>query len=143
MRSTDGASDRVEHGDQFDPTPSLDKGGWPWWCKSTTSTRDYFERAIKLDPQNAEAMVGLAYARGRATFYGWSTAAEDKPPAQMELLTKATAINPGYALAYYVKSTVLWLAKEYPEALAAAETVVALHSSPIRPRPRCKPPEAA
>ena len=33
MRSTDGASDRVEHGDQFDPTPSLDKGGWPWWCK--------------------------------------------------------------------------------------------------------------
>ena len=44
----------------------------------------------------------------------------------MELLTKATAINPGYALAYYVKSTVLWLAKEYPEALAAAETVVAL-----------------
>ena len=82
--------------------------------------------AITLDPQNAEAMVGLAYARGRATFYAWSTAAEDKPSAQMELLTKATGINPDYALAYYVKSTVLWLAKEYPEALAAAETVVAL-----------------
>ena len=94
--------------------------------ESTTSARDYFERAIKLDPQNAEAMVGLAYARGRATIYGWSTAAEDKPAAQMELLTKATAINPGYVLAYYVKSTLLWLAKEYPEALAAAETVVAL-----------------
>jgi adenylate cyclase len=105
--------------------------GWaalwqPATRESTTSTRDYFERAIKLDPQNAEAMVGLAYARVRANFYGWSTAAEDKPPAQMELLTTATAINPGYALAYYVKSTVLWLAKEYPEALAAAETVVAL-----------------
>ena len=71
-------------------------------------------------------MVGLAYARLRASFYGWSTAAEDKPAAQMELLTKATAINPGYAFAYYVKSIVLWLAKEYPEALAAAETEVAL-----------------
>jgi hypothetical protein len=59
-------------------------------------------------------MVGLAYARSRAGFYGWSTAAEDKPVAQMELLKKATAINPGYALAYYVKSTVLWIAKEYP-----------------------------
>src|SRR4029077_12897808 len=34
--------------------------------ESITSARDYFERAIKLDPQNAEAMVGLAYARGRA-----------------------------------------------------------------------------
>ena len=27
------------------------------------SARDFFERALKLDPQNAEAMVGLAYAR--------------------------------------------------------------------------------
>ena len=26
------------------------------------SARDFFERALKLDPQNAEAMVGLAYA---------------------------------------------------------------------------------
>ena len=94
--------------------------------ESTTSARDYFERALKIDPQNAEAMVGLAYARVRASFYGWSTAAEDKPAAQMELLTKATAINPGYAFAYYVKSVALWLAKEYPEALAAAETEVAL-----------------
>ena len=94
--------------------------------ESITSARDYFERAITLDPKNAEAMVGLAYAHGRASFYGWSTAAEDKPAAQMELLTKATAINPGYAFAYYVKSTMLWVAKEYPEALAAAETEVAL-----------------
>ena len=44
----------------------------------------------------------------------------------MELLTKAIAINPGYAFAYYVKSAVLSYAKEYPEALAAAETEVAL-----------------
>jgi hypothetical protein len=27
------------------------------------SARDYLERAIKIDPQNAQAMVGLAYAR--------------------------------------------------------------------------------
>jgi adenylate cyclase len=94
--------------------------------ESTASARDYFERAIKLDPQNTEAMVGLVYARLRASVYGWSTAAEDKPAAQMELLTKATAINPGYAFAYYVKSTALFIAKEYPESLAAAETEVAL-----------------
>jgi len=65
--------------------------------ESTTSARDYFERALKLDPQYAEAMVGLAYARLRASVYGWSKAAEDKPAAQMVLLTKAIAINPGYA----------------------------------------------
>ena len=105
--------------------------GWaahwqPLTEESIASARNYFERAIKLDQQDAEALVGLAYARLRARFYGWSTAAEDKPAAQMELLTKATAINPGYAFAYYVKSIVLWMAKEYPEALAAAETEVAL-----------------
>ena len=105
--------------------------GWsaiwqPPTMESITSARNYFERALTLDPQNAQAMVGLAYARLRASVYGWSTAAEDKPAAQMDLLTKAIAINPGYPFAYYVKSGVLWLSKEYPEALSAAETEVAL-----------------
>ena len=35
--------------------------------ESIASARDYFERAIKLDPQDAEALVGLAYARLRAS----------------------------------------------------------------------------
>jgi tetratricopeptide (TPR) repeat protein len=96
--------------------------------ESVASARDYFERAIKLDPQNAEAMVGLAWARLRANFYGWSTVAENKPTAQLELLAKAIEINPGYTFAYYVKSIVFWLSKEYPESLAAAETEVALES---------------
>jgi adenylate cyclase len=94
--------------------------------ESITSARDYFERAIKIDPQNAQAMVGLAYARLRINYYGWSTGAENKPAAQLELLAKAIEINPGYAFAYYVKSAALWLTKEYPEAVAAAETEVAL-----------------
>src|SRR4029077_9188728 len=49
--------------------------GWathwlPVTKESVTSARDYFERALKLDPQYAEAMVGLAYTRVRARFYG-------------------------------------------------------------------------
>ena len=56
--------------------------------ESTASARDYFERAINIDPQNAEAMVGLAYARRRASFYGWSPAAEDTPAAQLDLLRR-------------------------------------------------------
>jgi adenylate cyclase len=94
--------------------------------QSNTAARDYFERAIKIDPQNADAMVGLAYARSRASFYGWSTPAEDAPAAQLDLVTKATAIDPGYALAYYVKSFTLFLTKRPSEALEAAQTAVAL-----------------
>jgi adenylate cyclase len=94
--------------------------------QSNTAARDYFERAIKIDPQNADAMVGLAYARSRASFYGWSTPAEDAPAAQLDLVTKATAIDPGYALAYYAKSFTLFLTKRPSEALEAAQTAVAL-----------------
>ncbi len=92
--------------------------------ESTASTLEYFERAIMIDPQNAEAMVGFAYARMRASTYGWSTTADSA--AQLDLLTKATAINPGYAFAYYVKSLTLYRTRQLPEAAEAAQTAVTL-----------------
>jgi adenylate cyclase len=94
--------------------------------ESVTSARDYFERAIKIDPQSAEAMAGLAYMRLVARLYGWSTGAEDTYTAQLDLLTKATAINPDYAFAYYVKSLGLILTRQFPKAFEAAQTAVAL-----------------
>ena len=54
------------------------------------------------------------------------TRAEDTLAAQLDLLTKATAINPGYAFAYYVKSLALFRTKQLPEAIEAAQTAVAL-----------------
>ena len=103
--------------------------GWavlwqPMTKESTALARDYFERAIRIDPQNAEAMVGSAYARMRASVYGWSTTADYA--AQLDLLMKATAINPSYAFAYYVKSHVLFFTKHVPEAIEAGQTAVAL-----------------
>jgi adenylate cyclase len=92
--------------------------------ESVALARDYFERASKIDPQNTEAMVGSAYARMRASAYGWSTTADYS--AQMDLLTKATAIDPSYAFAYYVKSNVLSITNQLSEALEAAQRVVAL-----------------
>ncbi len=79
---------------------------------------------MNIDPQNVEAMVGAAYARMRASNYGWSTTSDFA--AQLDLLTKATAINPGFAFAYYVKSNVLFGTNQLPEAIDAAETAVAL-----------------
>ncbi len=97
--------------------------------ESTASARDYFDRAIKIDPQNPEAMVGFAYARFRAMVYGWTTTAEDTYPAQLDLLTKAIAISPGYAFAYYAKSQVLFQTRQLPESLEAAQTAVALDAN--------------
>jgi tetratricopeptide (TPR) repeat protein len=72
-------------------------------------------------------MVGFAYPRTRAILYGWSTTAEDTTAARLDLLTKATAINPGYSFAYYVKSLTLFGGRQFPEALEAAQTAVALN----------------
>ena len=73
---------------------------------------------MKIDPQSAEAMVGLALARYTASVLGWSTAAEDTYAAELDLVTKATAIDPGYAFAHYVKSLVLFH-KQLLEAIEA------------------------
>jgi tetratricopeptide (TPR) repeat protein len=62
----------------------------------------------------------------RANIYGWSTAAEDAPAAQLDLVIKATTIHPGYAFAYFVKSIVLFLTKQLPEAIEAGQMAVAL-----------------
>jgi TolB-like protein len=97
--------------------------------ESTLSGLDYFERAIKIDPKNPEAMVGFGYARLRAFGYGWNPTA-DSWAAQLDLLTKATAINPGCSFAHYVRSQVLIFAKQLPEAIEAAQTAVTLdHNS--------------
>jgi tetratricopeptide (TPR) repeat protein len=94
--------------------------------ESVALARDYFERASNIDPQNTEAMVGLAYARFRASLYGWSTTVEDTYAAQFDLVTKATALNPAYAFPYYVKSMLLFYLKQLPEAIEAGRTSVAL-----------------
>ena len=104
--------------------------GWaamwqPTTKESTASARDYFEHAMKIDPQNAEAMVGFAFARYYARALGWSSDAEDTYAAQLDLLTKATAINPGYAFAHYVKSLVLFH-KQLSEAIEAGQMAVSL-----------------
>jgi tetratricopeptide (TPR) repeat protein len=63
--------------------------------------------------------------RYTARVLGWSTAAEDTLSAQLDLLTKATAINPGYARAHYVKSLVVFH-KQLSEAIEAARMAVSL-----------------
>jgi tetratricopeptide (TPR) repeat protein len=62
----------------------------------------------------------------RARIYGWSTTVEDTYAAQFDLVTKATAINPGYAFAYYVKSMLLFYLHQLPEQIEVGRTAVAL-----------------
>ena len=92
--------------------------------ENMTRVRDFAERALKLDPQNAEAMVALAYVRIRLALYGFTTAPEDQPEAQMALLDRATTINPRYAFGFYAKSFALFMMERFAEAVEAAQAGV-------------------
>ena len=84
--------------------------------------RDLFERALELDSQNAEAMVGIAIIDSRAFGYSWGNQTDPTLASQLDLVGKALAINPNYGFGYYVKSYALFLAFRLPEALDAART---------------------
>jgi TolB-like protein/Tfp pilus assembly protein PilF len=88
--------------------------------------RRLFERALSLDEQSADAVVGLAQTYTRIILNVWS----DDHVADLQLaddvLTKALAINPKSAVAYSERAIVLVVREQFPEALAAQETAIAL-----------------
>jgi TolB-like protein/class 3 adenylate cyclase len=90
--------------------------------------RDLFQHALELDRNNEEAIVGLAYADFRSIAFPLQMMPVANPATEAsDLLARATALSPGYAFAYYVNSTLLFLTKRPEEALAAAETAATLN----------------
>ena len=83
-----------------------------------------FEDALRIDPDNSQARVGLAQAliyRNR-----W-----DPEPATVlaradEAATRAISTAPNYAHAHYVKAEVLGLSNRFDAALAAYDRAIAL-----------------
>jgi len=60
------------------------------------------ERAVALDPKNAEAWTGLAYVHVRAALYGWSASREEAERLALEAGERAVALDPRSADAHYV-----------------------------------------
>jgi adenylate cyclase len=84
--------------------------------------RDLFERALELDSQNAEAMVGIALIDTRDFAFGWGAHPNGTLAGPFGLVTKALAINPNFSFGYYAKSLALFFALRLPEAVEAART---------------------
>ena len=85
-----------------------------------------FEDALRLDPANGQARVGLAQALILIYRNRW-----DPDPAQVlvradEAATRAIAAAPNYAPAHSVKAEVLGLANRFDAALATYERAIAL-----------------
>jgi TolB-like protein/class 3 adenylate cyclase len=85
-----------------------------------------FEDALRIDPENSQARVGLAQALTLIYRNRW-----DPDPAKVlaradEAATRAIAVAPNYAHAHYVKAEVLGLSNRFDAALAAYDRAIAL-----------------
>ncbi len=97
--------------------------------KNLAQARRFFEQALKIDPQLAEALAGLAHAHISDTLCRWST----DPSAQVRLsesaVCRAIEINPRLAMAYHVRGLVWRVQRQHERALAAFEHAVQLNPS--------------
>jgi len=85
-----------------------------------------FEDALRIDPENSQARVGLAQALTSVYRNRW-----DPEPAKVlaradEASTQAIAAAPNYAHAHYVKAEVLGLSNRFDAALASYDRAIAL-----------------
>jgi len=85
-----------------------------------------FEDALRIDPDNSQARVGLAHALTLIHRNRW-----DPEPARIlaradEAVTRAIALSPNYAHAHYVKAEVLALSGRFDAALATYDRAIAL-----------------
>jgi adenylate cyclase len=85
-----------------------------------------FEEALRIDPDNSQASVGLAQALTLVYRNRW-----DPEPAKVlaradEAATRAIAAAPNYAHAHYVKAEVLGLSNRFDAALATYDRAIAL-----------------
>src|SRR5213594_4142401 len=85
-----------------------------------------FEDALRIDPDNTQARVGLAQAFTLMHRNRWDPERDRILARADEAVTRAIALSPNYAHAHYVKAEVLALSRRFDAALATYDRAIAL-----------------
>ena len=85
-----------------------------------------FEDALRIDPDNSQARVGLAHALTLIHRNRWDPERPLILARADEAVTRAIALSPNYAHAHYVKAEVLALSRRFEAALATYDRAIAL-----------------
>src|SRR5436190_12176394 len=85
-----------------------------------------FEDALRIDPDNSQARVGLAHALTLMHRNRWDPERALILARADEAVTRAIALSPNYAHAHYVKAEVLALSGRFDAALATYDRAIAL-----------------
>ena len=85
-----------------------------------------FEDALRIDPDNSQARVGLAHALTLIHRNRWEPDRAQILARADDAVTRAIALSPNYAHAHYVKAEVLALSGRFDAALATYDRAIAL-----------------
>jgi tetratricopeptide (TPR) repeat protein len=92
------------------------------------AVRALYEQALKIDPNNVDALVGVASTYSNEHNLGWTNPETDYDAKILGQLDRAIALAPDKALgAYVTKSYFLGLSHRYNEAVRAANAGIAIN----------------
>jgi adenylate cyclase len=94
--------------------------------ENNTAAEALFEQALKIDPNETDALAGNAYAYMLEYTRGWGTAGTDYEAKILGQADRAVALAPDSLWAYYVKSLYLTNSRRANEGLSAAEAGLAI-----------------
>ena len=95
---------------------------------------DLFERALTLDPANADALAGAASADAGDYANGWSDQPEDMYARAMQRANQAILLNPDQASAHLTKALLIMF-KAKPDNAASASEIISEAEASLRADP--------
>jgi tetratricopeptide (TPR) repeat protein len=106
--------------------------GWSFLNKPASrqnniEARRLFERSLAIDEKMTSSLVGLAYVYVGDFDLSWSSTPQADLDHAAGLINRALAIDAKMAIAYRAQSWIYSASSRIPEAIAAAETAIALN----------------
>jgi adenylate cyclase len=90
-----------------------------------------FDRALQIDPNDAEALAGSADAYVNDYNFGWGDPGTDYEAKVLGQVNRAIGLAPDNVLAYFVKASYLGLSHRYNEALGVADAGLAINPNDV------------
>jgi tetratricopeptide (TPR) repeat protein len=89
--------------------------------------RTLFDRALQIEPNDADSLAGSAYTYEVDYYYGWGDPGADYKATVLGQADRAITLAPDNVRGYYVKGVYLSLSGRPREGLAAAEAALAVN----------------
>jgi tetratricopeptide (TPR) repeat protein len=95
--------------------------------ETINEARALFDRALQIDPDDADALAGSALTYYAGYFYGWGDPGTDYEAKILGQADKAILLAPDNVRAYYPKGAYLSISHRPGEGLAAAQAGLAIN----------------